>query len=146
MATARGEFLAGERPEDVHIYLHEGAVSDIEALTEYGERVEDGIVLVLDGEQARGVFQRATGIDPMGFARKAMDTDGEVDRDCAGGMCPAGEGETGGEHRARFVFAFAEEQNEEAGGLYAEGPVIHGYVSCVCGESYSEKWVADEQD
>jgi hypothetical protein len=142
MATAREEFLAGERPEDVHIYLHEDAVSDVEALSEYGERVEDGIVLVLDGEQARGVFQRATGIDPMGFARKAMDTDGEVDRDCAGGMCPAGEGETGGEHRARFVFAFAEEQNEEAGGLYAEGPVIHGYVSCACGESYSEKWVA----
>jgi len=141
MATAREAFLAGRRPEDVHIYLHEDAVSDIEALTEYGERVEDGIVLVLDGEQARGVFQRATGIDPMAFAREAMDTDGDVDRDCAGGVCPAGEGD---DHQARFVFAFAEEQNEEAGGLYAEGPVIHGYVSCACGESYSEKWVASE--
>jgi len=141
MPTAREEFLAGERPADVHIYLHEDAVSDVEALADHGERVEDGIVLVLGGEQARGVFQRATGIDPMGFARQAMDTDGDVDRDCTGGTCPAGGGD---DHQARFVFAFAEEQNQEAGGLYAEGPVIHGYVSCACGASYSEKWVASE--
>jgi len=146
MTTAREEFLAGDRPADVHIYLHEGAVSDVEALADHGERVDDGIVLVLDGEQARGVFQRATGIDPMGFAREAMDTDGDVDRNCTGGTCPAGDGAGGGggDHHARFVFAFAEEQNEEAGGLYAEGPVIHGYVSCACGERYSEKWVASD--
>jgi hypothetical protein len=150
MTTAREEFLAGERPSDVQVYLHEDAVSDIEALAGHGERVVDGVVLVLDGERARGVFQRATGIDPMGFARQAMDTDGDVDRDCTGGTCPAGGGVDGGtgggggDHHARFVFAFAEEQNEEAGGLYAEGPVIHGYVSCACGESYSEKWVASE--
>ena len=146
MRTAREEFLAGERPSDVHVYLHEDAVSDIEALIGHGERVDDGVVLVLDGEQARGVFQRATGIDPMGFARRAMDTDGAVDRDCTGGTCPAGDGGSGGEHRVRFVFAFAEKQNEEAGGLYAEGPVIHGYVSCACGESYSEKWTIRNAD
>ncbi len=139
MATARESFLAGDRPADVHIYLHENTVSDVEALADHGDRVADGIVLVLDGEQARGVFQRSTGIDPMAFARRAMDTDGEVDRDCAGGTCPE---DDGGEHRARFVFAFAEEQNEEAGGLYAEGPVIHAYVSCSCATSYSDKWVA----
>jgi len=141
MTTAREEFLAGERPSDVHIYLDEDAVSEIDALTEHGERVEGGVVLVLDGERARGVFQRATGIDPMAFAREAMDTDGEVDRDGTGGRCPAG---GDGDHSARFVFAFAEEQNEEVGGLYADGPVIHAYVSCACGESYSEKWTADD--
>jgi hypothetical protein len=141
MSTQRAEFLAGERPSDVHIFLHESAVSDIEALAEHGERLDDGLVLVMDGERARGVFQRATGIDPMGFAREAMDTDGDVDADCAGGTCPEGDGE---DHHPRFVFAFAEEQNEEVGGLYAEGPVIHAYVSCACGEAYSDKWVATE--
>jgi len=141
MSTQRAEFLAGERPSDVHIFLHESAVSDIEALSDHGERVEDGLVLVMDGEQARGVFQRATGIDPMGFAREAMDTDGDVDADCADGTCPESNGE---DHHPRFVFAFAEEQNEEVGGLYAEGPVIHAYVSCACGASYSDKWVAEE--
>jgi len=141
MATAREAFLAGDRPADVHVFLHEEAVSDVEALADHGDRVANGVVLVLDGEQARGVFQRSTGIDPMELARQAMDTDGDVDPDCTGGTCPAA---GGGKHRARFVFAFAEEQNEEAGGLYAEGPVIHAYVSCSCGESYSDRWVATQ--
>lgn len=43
------------------------------------------------------------------------------------------------------MFAFAEEQNGEVGGLYAEGEVIHAYVACTCGQRYSDKWVADEQ-
>lgn len=135
--TDREAFLAGESPEDVHIFLHDDAVSNVDALVDHGERVEDGIVLVLDGEQARGVFQSATGIDPMAFAKEAMGTDGEVHPDCTGGVCPAC-----GEDDAQFVFAFAEAQNEEVGGLYAEGAVIHAYVSCGCGEAYSEKWVA----
>jgi len=140
MTTPRAEFLAGQRPTDVHIYLHESAVSNVDALADHGERLDDGIVLVMDGEQARSVFGRATGIDPMGFAREAMDTDGDVADDCTSGSCPQGDGD---DHRPQFVFAFAEEQNEEAGGLYAEGPVIHAYVSCACGASYSDKWVAD---
>ena len=138
----REAFLAGDRPEDVLVYLAEAAVSNPEALEAHGERVDDGIVLVLPGEKARSVFQSAAGIDPMAFAREAMDTDGEVAPDCTGGVCPAGDGE---DHHARFVFAFAEEENEEAGGLYAEGDVIHAYVSCACGESYSQKWVAGER-
>lgn len=138
--TDRGAFLAGRRPEDVHIYLHEESVSSPEALAEYGEHVEDGVVLVLDGEQARTVFQKATGIDPMELAGEAMDTDGEVARDCAGATCPVG----GDSHDPRLVFAFAEAQNEDVGGLYAEGPVIHAYVACECGERYSDRWVADE--
>jgi hypothetical protein len=141
MSTQRSEFLAGERPSDVHIFLHETAVSDIEALSDHGERVDDGLVLVMDGERARGVFQRATGIDPMGFAREAMDADGDVDADCTDAVCPEGDDE---DHHPRFVFAFAEEQNEEVGGLYAEGPVIHAYVSCACGQAYSDKWAATE--
>ncbi|PSQ56541.1 MAG: hypothetical protein BRD23_09335 [Halobacteriales archaeon SW_9_67_25] len=141
----RTAFLAGDRPEDVLAYLSERAVSDPGALKEYGERVADGIVLVLPGDDARGVFQRAAGIDPMAFAKDAMDTAGEVRRDCTGGVCPASRSREGGsDHRARFVFAFAEEQNEAVGGPYAEGDVIHAYVACTCGQRYSDKWVAGE--
>lgn len=133
----REEFLAGERPTDVHIYLDENSLSNPDALEAHGERVEDGIVLVMDGEKARGVFQQATGIDPMAFAKEAMDADGEIDDDCAGATCPKDP-----DHTTKFIFAFAEEQNEEVGGLYAEGPVIHAYAACECGHNYSDKWVA----
>jgi hypothetical protein len=137
METDREEFLAGERPTDVHVFLSEDAVGDLEALESHGERVENGIALVMDGEQARDVFRRTTGIDPMGLAQEAMGTEGSVADDCAGATCPDGDGDG---HAPDFVFAFAEEQNEEVGGIYAEGPVIHAYVSCECGTRYSEKW------
>ncbi len=138
MQREREEFLAGERPTDVHIYIHEERLSDAAALEAHGERTSDGIVLVMDGEKARGVFQAATGIDPMAFAKEAMDTDGEIDDDCAGASCPKDPA-----HTTKFIFAFAEEQNEEVGGLYAEGPVIHAYAACECGQKYSDKWVAN---
>ncbi len=142
----RGAFLAGDRPEDVLIYLADDAVSNPGALEEHGERVDGGTVLVLPGEEARSVFGRAAGIDPMAFAKAAMGTEGEVRRDCTGGVCPAGGADgDGSTHRARFVFAFAEAQNEEVGGLYAEGDVIHAYVACACGERYSDKWVAGDR-
>jgi len=139
MTSDREQFLAGERPTDVHIYLHETSVSDIDALEAHGQRVEDGIILVMDGEKARGVFQQATGIDPMVLAKEAMGTDGGIDDDCAGATCPEGSA-----HAPQFIFSFAEEQNEEVGGLYADGPVIHGYVACECGLKFSDKWVATE--
>jgi len=142
MHPDREAFLAGERVEDVHIYLSDDAVSNPEPLEQYGERVEGGLVLVLDGEQARGVFRSATGIDPMAFAQEAMDTEGAVDPDCTGGTCPVGDGD---DHRARFVFAFAEAQNESVGGLYAGGPVVHAYVACACSTRYSDKWLARGQ-
>lgn len=138
MTTDREAFLSGERPSDVHIYLHEDSVSEIEALESYGERTDDGIVLVMDGEQARGVFQKSTGIDPMALAQEAMKTDGEVSPECTDGTCPD-EGDGDG-HEPKFIFAFAEEQNEAVGGIYAEGPVIHAYVACECGTRYSDKW------
>lgn len=139
MSTQREEFLAGERPTDVHIYLHEDSVSNIDALESHGERVEDGIVLVMDGEQARSVFQTATGIDPMALAKEAMGTEGQIDADCAGATCPEG-----ADHHPTFIFSFSEEQNEEVGGLYADGPVIHAYAACDCGLRYSDKWVAGD--
>ena len=139
----REAFLAGERPEDVLMYFASEAVSGIDALADAGEPVEGGAVLVVEGEQGRSAFQSATGLDPMNFAREAMGTEGVVDADCTGGTCPAAE--DGGDHDARFVFAFAEAQNEEVGGLYAEGDVIHAYVSCSCGQAYSDKWVAGQR-
>jgi hypothetical protein len=138
----RAAFLAGQRPDDVQIYLHEDVLSNPEALAEHGESVEDGIVLLLDGDEARTIFQQATGIDPMALAQDSMETEGSVDHDAAGGTCPVGGGRN---HHPRLVFAFAEAQNEEAGGLYARGPVIHAYVACACGERYSDKWVATEE-
>jgi hypothetical protein len=143
--TDREAFLAGDRVEEVAFFLHEAAVSGIDALAEQGERTEDGVVLVVPGDTGRGAFQSATGIDPMAFAQEAMRTEGEVDRDLTGGTCPdGGDGSTG--HEARLIFAFAEAQNEEAGGLYAEGDVIHAYVACECGARYSEKWVAGDRN
>jgi hypothetical protein len=135
-------FLRGERPDDVLIYLHEEGVGSMEGLLDIGTRVEDGVVLVLPGEDGKAAFERATGLDPMDFAGLAMDTEGAVDDDCTGGDCPASTADAGSDHYAKFLFAFAEAQNEGVGGIYAEGDVVHGYVACNCGTTYSEKWVA----
>ena len=134
----REEFLAGERPSDIHIFLHEDSVSNAQALEAHGERVGEGIVLVMDGDKARGVFQQATEIDPMALAQEAMKEDGSVREDCIAATCPEGE-----DHVPKFIFAFAEEQNEEVGGIYADGPVIHTYVACDCGTRYSDKWAVE---
>jgi len=137
--TKRDEFLAGERPEDVALYLADSFVDgEGDGLASHGESVDDGTVLVVEGEQGRSVFKTATGMDAMGFAKQAMGTEGEISRDLAGGTCPDCES------AVQFVFAFAEAQNEEVGGLYAEGDVIHAYAYCDCGTSFSDKWVAGE--
>ncbi|MFB6164131.1 MAG: DUF5807 family protein [Haloarculaceae archaeon] len=164
MDEKREQFLAGERPDDVLIFFSEAAVEGMERLASVGEAVDDGVVLVLDGEEGRAAFQRATGVDPMQLAGSAMHNEGYVDPGCTGGGCPdsaarsaaersSGEqGETrdesddAGEHWPRFIFAFAEEQNEEVGDIYAEGDVIHAYALCECGTAYSQKWVAGERD
>ena len=135
-----GAFLAGDRPDDILIYLHETALGSVEDLLEVGIRVEDGVVLVLPGDNGQAAFESATGLDPMEFAGAAMERDGDIDDDCTGGVCP--DAESGDEHYVTFVFAFAEARNEEVGGLYAEGDVVHGYASCACGATYSDKWVA----
>jgi len=136
--SKREEFLSGERPEDVALYLSQSFVEgDGDGLAKHGESVENGVVLVVEGDQGRSVFKTATGMDAMGFAKQAMGTDGAIARDLSGGDCPECDGE------AEFVFAFAEEQNDEVGDLYAEGDVIHAYGYCECGTAYSEKWVAD---
>ncbi|WP_135363554.1 DUF5807 family protein [Halosimplex halophilum] len=140
----REEFLAGDRPEDVFMYFADDAVSGIDALAGHGERVDDGVVLVVEGDSGRSAFQRATDLDPMAFAKQAMPNEGIVDADATGGVCPDSD-DTEGPHDARFVFAFAEEQNEDVEGLYNEGDVIHAYVQCSCGTAYSEKWLAGEK-
>ena len=134
-------FRRGERPDDVCIYLHEEGVGNVEALSEMGIRTDDGVVLVMPGEEGRAAFERATSLDPMDFAGIAMDTEGDIDEDLTGGECPeAGDGE---DHYVKFVFAFAEEHHPEMEGLYAEGDVVHAYAACACGTTYSDKWVAD---
>lgn len=140
-ATPREQFLAGERPDDILLYLADGTVGNPDALAGVAEDVEGGVVLVLPGDRGSETFQRVVGLDPMDFAGAAMDTEGDVADDCASGECPSTEA---GPHDATFVFAFAEAQNEEVGGIYAEGDVIHAYVACSCGETYSDKWVVSE--
>lgn len=139
--SKREAFLAGDRVEDIAFYLHEDSVGNVDALSDYAEDVEDGIVLVLDGDQGRSAFQSSTGLDPMALAKRAMGTDGDVSHDLTGGVCPNSEDEPDDTHTTKFVFAFAEQQNEEVGGIYAEGDVVHSYAVCTCGEAYSEKWV-----
>ncbi|WP_290814791.1 DUF5807 family protein [Halovivax sp.] len=146
MTQPGAAFLAGERPDDVAIYLSEAAADDLEKLASVGERVDGGVRIVVDGERGRNAFRAATGVEAMAFAKEAMGTDGDVAPDLAGGTCPeadAGE-DTDGDHATRFVFAFAEAQNEEVGGIYAEGDVIHAYAQCACGTAYADKWVAEE--
>lgn len=138
-ASKREQFLAGERPDDVAIYLAEGVVDDPDALAEYGERLDEGVLLVVPGEAGRNAFSRATGKDAMAFAKEAMGEDGEIDADLTGGSCPVSDDEI------RIVFAFAEERNEEVGGIYAEGAVIHAYAQCACGTAFSQRWVAGER-
>lgn len=143
---AHAAFLDGDRPDDVLIYLPDRSVSDPDSLADHGERVADGTVLVLPGEEGRAAFQRATGVDPMTFAQRAMQTDGDIARDCTGGECPkAHSEEPAADHRVRFVFAFAEAQNEAIGDLYAEGDVIHAYAHCSCDAAYSDRWVVGEE-
>ncbi|WP_299266877.1 DUF5807 family protein [Halorientalis sp.] len=161
MDEKREQFLAGERPDEVLLYFDERAVSGMDRLAKVGESVDTGVVLVRPGEEGRSAFQRAVGVDPMTLAQSAMGNEGEIDHGCTGGVCPesaerssadvsSGErseprddADEDGDHFARFVFAFAEEQNEDVGGLYADGDVIHAYARCDCGTTYSEKWVAE---
>jgi hypothetical protein len=139
--TPYEQFLAGERPDDVLIYLHADGIGNVEALDAVSEEVGEGLALVLPGDQGRAAFQRATGLDPMDFAGVAMQTEGAIDHDCTDGDCPNQEAAT---HYVKFVFAFAEDQNEEVGGIYAEGDVIHAYAACNCGTTYSDKWVVGD--
>ncbi len=140
MNEARSQFLAGERPDAVALFLADSFVTD-DRLDTVGDRVEDGVVIVVDGERGRGAFQAATGVEAMAFARTAMQREGSVDRDLTGGTCPDADGDGG--HEAQFIFAFAEERQPEAGGLYAEGDVIHAYAQCECGTAYSDRWVVE---
>ena len=137
--SKRDEFLAGDRPDDVALFLADSFVSGY-TLAEYGKSVPNGTLLVVPGETGRSVFKKATEMDAMNFAKQAMGTEGTVAADLAGGDCPEGD------HDVQFVFAFAEEQNEEVGGLYAEGDVIHAYAYCDCGTAFSQKWVAGERE
>ncbi|WP_253737678.1 DUF5807 family protein [Halohasta salina] len=137
-------FLAGERLDDVAIYIDDGLLGDDHSLGDAGTAVDTGIVLVVPGEAGRNAFQQATGIGAMEFAKEAMDRDGEIEAALDGGVCPA-DGD-GAEHTIEFVLSFAEAQNEEVGGLYEEGDVIHAYAHCSCGVNFSQKWLAGSRE
>jgi hypothetical protein len=131
-------FLAGDRLDHVALYLTDDYLDDEGTLADYGTAVDGGVVLVVPGEKGRSLFSAGTGMDAMEFAKQAMGTEGAVDRDLKGGTCPdCGEG-------AAFVLAFAEAQNEEVGGIYAEGDVIHAYAACPDGTAFSDRWVVGE--
>jgi hypothetical protein len=142
MNPNRRQFLDGERPDEVLLFFAESAVSDLGTLTQHGEAVPRGVSLVLDAERGRSAFEGATGVDPMTLAGAAMDAEGAIDLESFAGDCPETDGMDADEHAPQFVFAFAEERNEEVGGIYAEGDVIHAYAVCECGGVYSERWVA----
>jgi hypothetical protein len=132
------EFLAGERLDDVALFLTHTFLDDEGKVANYGEDVDGGVVLVVDGEKGREMFAAGTGMDAMAFAREAMDTEGRIDRNLAGGDAP-----DGGD--VQFVFAFAEAQNEAVGGPYAEGDVIHAYAYSSEGTAFSDRWVVDTE-
>ena len=141
-------FLAGKRLDDVAIFVSDAHLAGSDRLTELGESVDGGVVIVVPGEKGRQAFSAGTGMDAMAFAKEAMGTEGTIAPRLDAGVCPAADGTEGTEadHEPEFVFAFAEEKNEEVGGLYAEGDVIHAYARCSCGESYSHKWVVGDRE
>ncbi|MFB6302886.1 MAG: DUF5807 family protein [Haloferacaceae archaeon] len=141
------EFLAGDRPDEVALFLADDELDDGGALADRGTRVDGGVVLVMPGDSGRSAFAAGTGMDAMTFAQEAMDADGRIARGFHGGECPDANGEDAdeGDHALRFVLAFAEEENEGVGGIYAEGDVIHAYACCTCGTAYSDRWVVGER-
>jgi hypothetical protein len=136
-------FLAGDRLDDVAIYVADSFFDGDHPLSTAGSDVDGGVVLVVAGETGREAFADSTGLDPMAFAKQAMDRTGEIDDRLAGGACPDGEEAPADDHHIEFVFAFAEAENQEVGGLYAEGDVIHAYAHCACGTDFSQKWLVD---
>ncbi|WP_435123918.1 DUF5807 family protein [Halobaculum sp. D14] len=138
------EFLAGDRLDDVAIFLTHDYLDSQGKIANMGEAVDDGVVLVVPGDDGRKAFASGTGMDPMEFAREAMDETGTIAPDLGGGDCPAA-GDDDEEHAVQFIFAFAEEQNEDVGGIYEEGDVMHAYAHCSCGTNYSHKWVMGER-
>lgn len=152
------EFLAGERLDDVAIFVSDEHLDSSGQIASHGETVEKGVVLVVPGETGREAFASGTGKDAMEFAREAMEADGTITGKLDDGDCPASENaepesEFGKQesspnnlahHRPEFVFSFAEAQNESVGGLYSEGDVIHAYAQCTCGQAYADKWVVSD--
>ena len=145
MNTSIESFLAGEKPQHVAAYFSASSLSDAETLAEqaYAEAAGDGVRIVVPADAGRAAFESASGIDPMDFAGEAMGTEWMIAPDLTAGDCP--DAEADGDHAVQVVFAFAEEQNESVGGIYAEGDVIHAYAKCGCGELFSDKWVAGDR-
>jgi hypothetical protein len=154
---ALAEFLAGDRPDEVAFFLSDDELDDesAAALVARGTRVDGGLVLVLPGDRGRSAFAAGTGTDAMTFAGEAMETEGEIAPGLDGGTCPNATGGADGtgaedegngdDHALRYLLAFAEERNEDVGGIYAEGDVIHAYARCTCGAAYSDKWVVGDR-
>ena len=144
--TALDEFLSGERPGDVAIFLADEHLRNAGALADRAERVDGGYVIVLPGVRGRRLFPTVAGDAPMAFAQAATEREGAVDRDLAGGDCPeVADGTSGsgdGQHVVRFVLAFAQEQTDGVGGPYESGDVVHAYAQCACGTAFSDRWVA----
>jgi hypothetical protein len=140
-ASARDEFLAGSRPDEVALFVAEADASP--TLAERGVETERGVLLVLPGERGRAAFSAGTGTDAMAFAGQAMSRDGRVALTLDSGECPEDNGEE--RHAVRFLLAFAEAENPEVGGQYAEGDVIHAYAKCDCGVAYADRWVVGER-
>ncbi|WP_306053957.1 DUF5807 family protein [Natronococcus wangiae] len=143
MSNPRAEFLAGERPDDVALFLADSYVSD-DRFEKFGDPVENGIVMIVDGESGRNAFKAATDTDAMGFAKTAMQQEGVIADDLTDGTCPDADESNAEEHDPQFIFAFAEERNEDVGGIYAEGAVVHAYAQCTCGTAYSDRWNATD--
>jgi hypothetical protein len=138
------EFLAGDRPDDIALYLSESFLDADSRLRNVGPETGNGVVVVVDGETGRRAFAAGTDMEAMEFAQSATQTEGDIDGNLNGGNCPEADEGDASEHQTEFVFAFAEEQKEDVGGLYAEGAVVHAYAQCECGVSYSDKWVVEE--
>ncbi|KAB1193012.1 hypothetical protein GJR96_05975 [Haloferax sp. MBLA0076] len=137
------EYLAGERLDDVALFLTHEYLDSEGKLPNMGEEVENGYILVVPGDDGRRAFAAGTGMDAMEFAQTAMGNDGDIDHDLSSGTCPDAAPDEN--HEPKFIFSFAEAQNEEVGGIYEDGDVVHAYAKCTCGATYSDRWVVDDE-
>lgn len=135
MSDSLTAFRDGKRPDDIAFYVADAIVDQPERLKSVGTAVGDGTIFVLPGSKGRDVFKQTTGEAAMEFAGQAMKHSGDIAATLDAGHCPACE-----QDAVELVLAFVEQAHPEVGGRYADGPVLHAYARCGCGEYYSDSW------
>ncbi|MFB6254969.1 MAG: DUF5807 family protein [Halobacteriaceae archaeon] len=140
--AAYDEFLAGNRPNDIALYFANSFLDNPENLSDYGVSVANGVILIVDGSTGRSIFNEVTGMQPMQFAQRAMQTSGSIESSLTSAECP--NSTASNNHFIKFLFAFVEEEKNNIDGIYDQGDVMHVYAFCSCDTAFSDRWVINK--